>query len=506
MFNKDLLEDKTNVEKWIDFIHYQDVLYESECKTDKNFQMQKKFWIERKVDICNKALVYNAKSFKLNLLKLKLLSTYSAELEKESTELDEEWKNLCFRFPNEPQCWFEWIYFSIRSGKLAHFKAINRTQKIFKEAFISLSRKHLEGQFQSHQIESSDIELVLINLTLFYAEFLSSIDQTEKAIGLFQALIEFNLYTPDEIDFNVSFEDWYALFEQFWDSGVSRIGEFVSIEQAGWKNFQSQLNKGEESVKVKDNRNFTIFGTKQAFEQFENEIINQISNSLPDDKKGFVKSLSWVHFERMKHYLHWLPVSAQLPTNNSMDDIEDPERIVLSNEDIKPFLYRLRKHESKFYLAKKFLQFLQVPLTTYTFNSAYTSSFFEIEFDFDPNLSECSLGPSQKLFEISKKFQSRLFNLSESYVFDLFKLKGEFEDDYSVTIPLQNIFNNYDKIFIKTNQAFIDNVFEKLFHLFRDNEQNIMSLQMMWIQHKIELFHRNIISATDMKKFFKGWI
>lgn len=501
MFNKDLFEDKTNVEKWIDFIRFQDLLHESQCKVG-NSQIENKFWIEKKYDICNRALSYNAKSFKLNLLKLKLLSTYSVELDKDYSAVDQEWKNLCFRFPNEPQIWFEWIYFSIRCGRLAHFKA-NRTQKIFKDAFISLSRKHLEGQFQSHQIEY-DLELVLINLTLFYAEFLSSIDQSEKAIGLFQALIEFNLYTPDKIDFNVSFEDWYMLFEQFWDTGVSRIGEFVSMEQAGWKNFRSLLIKGKETVKDKDDRNFKIFSTKEVLERCEDKIINEISDTIPSDKKNWIQSLSWLHFERMKHFLHWLPATVQLPTNSSMDDIEDPERIVLSNEDIKPFLYRLRKSESKFHLVIKLLQFLRLPLNTYALNSAYSTSRFEVEFDFDTSPPECSLGSFQKLFEISKKFRSRFKNFSEHFVLKLFKLEETIEDDFSAAIPLQSLFTNYDQVFARANHAFVENVLEKFCQLFGDNDQYKLSLQLLWIQYKLELFRKNIIKALEVKKFIKG--
>ncbi|OTF69705.1 hypothetical protein BLA29_009901, partial [Euroglyphus maynei] len=253
----------------------------------------------------------------------------------------------------------------------------NRTRKIFRQAFSALSRKQLEGQFRSHQIELDDLELILVNLTEFMAEFLRSIDQQEKAIGIYQALIEFNLFTPDEIDFNVSIDDWIVLFEQFWDSGVPRVGEYSAT---GWKQFQKNvMKKLLDKIPIKDERNLEKFGTEKLMNDCEDRIVSQLKQSLSESDR--MKSLCWLHMERMRHQLHWLPINNQmLPDQHSMDDVEDTERIVQCDEDVQPFLYRLRNSESKFLLSLKFLRFLSIPFITNSLNSAYSTSRFELEF------------------------------------------------------------------------------------------------------------------------------
>lgn len=46
----------------------------------------------------------------------------------------------------------------------------------------------------------------------------------ERAVATFQAMIEFNLFCPHKL-LDLSLEDRIAVFESFWDSGVSRVGE-----------------------------------------------------------------------------------------------------------------------------------------------------------------------------------------------------------------------------------------------------------------------------------------
>ncbi|OTF79160.1 UPF0614 protein C14orf102-like protein, partial [Euroglyphus maynei] len=101
IFNHNLYEDRTNVDQWIDFIHFQDLAHfhgvhsfqdpsmkanvnemENDNKMD-SVHKKRKLCVERKFDICTKALEHNRRSIKLNLLRLKLLSQYSDELQKD---------------------------------------------------------------------------------------------------------------------------------------------------------------------------------------------------------------------------------------------------------------------------------------------------------------------------------------------------------------------------------------------------------------------------------------
>ena len=46
---------------------------------------------------------------------------------------------------------------------------------------------------------------------------------TERAISVYQALLEFNLFSPDFDNYSV--DDMLSLFEPIWDSGVRRVGQ-----------------------------------------------------------------------------------------------------------------------------------------------------------------------------------------------------------------------------------------------------------------------------------------
>ena len=49
---------------------------------------------------------------------------------------------------------------------------------------------------------------------------------TERAIAVYQALLEFNLFSPDfDSCGNYSVDDRLSLFEPIWDSGVRRVGQ-----------------------------------------------------------------------------------------------------------------------------------------------------------------------------------------------------------------------------------------------------------------------------------------
>lgn len=59
---------------------------------------------------------------------------------------------------------------------------------------------------------------------------LNSCGYTEKAIAIYQALIEFNLFCKSDVE-SLAVNEKIVCFEPFWDSGAPRIGEKDAI---GW--------------------------------------------------------------------------------------------------------------------------------------------------------------------------------------------------------------------------------------------------------------------------------
>lgn len=175
------------------------------------------------------------------------------------------------------------------------------------------------------------------------------------------------------------FQDWFILFEQFWDSSLSRVGEFSPIT---WSQFRALTVSGDVSAlqAPKDARNTELFDQDKLIDETESQVLERLLQKTDDeDSEKDKKSQIWLHYERLRQSLYWLPASAGAPTGVSMEDIEDLERVVLSDEDVKPWLFRLRLCESKWYLVKGFLEYLSVPLVTFALDSAGSTSRFEVE-------------------------------------------------------------------------------------------------------------------------------
>lgn len=513
VFNRCLQSTPDDIQQWIDFIQFQDLSFDnslleaekSGTDKDKDQQMNqtkskhRQNWIEKKYSICEKALNHNRKSVELNLIKLKLMGRFLTELELDCNQIDREWKNCCFLFPNYLQFWFEWITFTIRGQRLLNFRANNRTRKVFRQAFASFSGKLLEGSFQSHQFDIVNIEHNLIDMTGFLAQFFLSIDQTEKSIAIFQALIEFNLFKPEELNFRSSFEEWFSLFEQYWDSGVSRIGEF-NCTKSGWNYFQTQL-KLFKKVEEKDERNFEYFNTQARVDVLEDTIFDTLNPmKYSENEFGKIKSQIWLHIERLRNRLQWLPVSSGSPINQSMDDVEDPERVVLSDDDLKPFLYRLRQPESKFYLIWKCFEMFNIPSITFALDSSNTASRFEYEFPFFATSDSASC--TKRLFETNQSKFSRTKSYSEMFVLKKFGLSNVSSIDSALTLYLHDSLSQVNED--KSRQVFYENFFEKILTCFQDEYQWHLKLVLVWIQYKLDQYRTGKINASSIRKLIKG--
>jgi hypothetical protein len=126
-------------------------------------------------------------------------------------------------------------------------------------------------------------------------------------------------------------KDWITFFEPFWDCGSARFGEDGAL---GWD--QVMAKKKAENL-PKDPK--------------LNSLIDEEENKIVREKLD--KNLVWLKFELLRQSYHWLP------SRSDAEDIEDPERIVVS-DDVIQMLVRLRTIDSKYLLVKQFLSFLSV--------------------------------------------------------------------------------------------------------------------------------------------------
>lgn len=207
-FNRYLRDNEHDVNKWLEFISFQDETISSDREKVEG-KSKDVVLLDKKLSVCEKALQYNPKSIALLLERMAII-TNLWEYEK----INSEWTKLTFLYPNEMRIWHEYILFS--RTQISHF-SVSKTCKIYKKC-ITILDQMLEGTFKSHA-PPENLERELIDIISSYCEFNASVGNMEKAIATFQALIEFNCFTPSLLTMEMSVQDWIAIFEPFWDSG-----------------------------------------------------------------------------------------------------------------------------------------------------------------------------------------------------------------------------------------------------------------------------------------------
>ena len=198
-FNTKLREQPHNVELWLSFIDFQDealkeTIFESNDEKESRKMRKKngeilraKALVERKLAICRSAIEKNTRSIDLAVKRLEL----SRDL-LDSKTLDQQWKELIFVYPENLQLWKRYLLFTqthyIRFSVTEATKAYKGCVQKLK---AQLEKGMLEGEERSKLLE---IEHGLIDIIDAGARLWLQSGHSEKAVALYQALIEFNLF------------------------------------------------------------------------------------------------------------------------------------------------------------------------------------------------------------------------------------------------------------------------------------------------------------------------
>lgn len=326
-FNKCLKEDVQNVQLWLKFVSFQDEVFRVLSCYKKVSGVEKSIF-EKKVAIFDRALEHNPSSLKLTVAKLELCKGFW-----ETEKLLSSWEHLLFLHPNNTDVWNHYLMFVL--SNFSYF-TVSRIVKLYSKCLKTL-RNISEGNFQSHAAPPDILEDMLDIFSQLCYILLES-GYNERALATFQALIEFNLFTP-LVDRPLSCEEWITLFETFWDCGVPRFGEDNAI---GWSAAVSR---------------------KQVY---TNILVNSEDlNTLEDDilSQKFPQWKTWLEFEHMRASHCWLPWRPNPALDQTFEDCEDQDRAV-PFEDFAEILFMLPSEDMKFGLLCRFLTFLGVELHT----------------------------------------------------------------------------------------------------------------------------------------------
>ncbi|XP_022606427.1 protein NRDE2 homolog [Seriola dumerili] len=337
-FNRQLREQPADTQLWIKFIRYQDEVSsaefggEEEQQDNDSTERRKSSYravLEKKLSIAERAVETNPSCITLQLERLRICQELW-----EPSVLAKEWKKLVFLHPNSAPLWREYLLFT--QSYFSNF-TVSKVNSAYGKCLSTLSSVG-DGSMVSHPALPGTEEDMLDIFTQ-QCHFLRQSGHSEKAVSLFQAMIDFTFYKPDSVR-ELSTKQQVEFFEPFWDSGEARVGE---LGARGWKAWMLQQERGGWLQPSADD--------EEEEEEDEEEVKDR---SQP---RGTV----WLDVEALREAAHWLPWRPDKAKGQSEEDCEDPDRQVLF-DDIGPSLICLSSPELQLCLLLHFLSFLGLPV------------------------------------------------------------------------------------------------------------------------------------------------
>ncbi|XP_069115454.1 nuclear exosome regulator NRDE2-like isoform X2 [Argopecten irradians] len=328
-FNKRLRENPKDVKLWLEFVNFQDrFLYEDLSDESQSGSMNvkklpKHVIYEKKIMILKKAMETNPSCVSLKLKYLELCQNHL-----EAADVNKELEGLLFKYPTDITLWRRYLLFN--QSHLPTF-SVTHVCKLYSNCIQKLIGYQTGTVFSHRSTEGLDMEM--LRLVVQYCCFLRQAGHTEKAVGCFQALIEFNLFCPPSLE---SHQDKRNAFESFWDSGVSRVGE---SNARGWRYW------------LEHRGHVAPLAAPPSTTDIEQEEQDLLACNDP-------KWRMWLNIERLRESAHLLPWRPDVSNGETEEDCQDMERLVLF-DDISGVLFTLPK-QLHFEVVVQFLMFLGV--------------------------------------------------------------------------------------------------------------------------------------------------
>lgn len=365
-YNTQLLANPHNVQLWMEFINFQDeaLIWDqllapplsakaqptTSNSTRECVHRQGSALIERKIAIFERALQNNPLSEKLLVGHMELVQEIW-----DTERLVKQWKDIVFKQPNRSLLWLKYIEFC--QSRFSFYRS-SSISSLYQKAISTLS-SIFDGSMISHKPEPN-AEQKMVALFLLYCYFLKHSGFIEKAIALLQALVEFNLCSPEYFIERENMDAPKArldVFESFWDGNGARIGEQGAIGWNGW--FRSQGRSG-----MKEKEELLGVTEEKEIELLFPEIPH------PEDKEDeFVKDLpvniGWAKLEMHREYTSALP--GKLLTDSDCEN--DLDHTILF-DDVSSCLFQIQDDQVKVTLLLEFLRFLGAPINSVSIISA----------------------------------------------------------------------------------------------------------------------------------------
>ncbi|KZV40304.1 hypothetical protein F511_18033 [Dorcoceras hygrometricum] len=392
-FNTMTRERPQDESVWLAFAAFQDKV--SRMQPHKGARLQT---LEKKISILEKATEFNPDSEDLLLALL-----YAYQTRDNSEVLIRRWERILVNNSGSYKLWREFL--RVFQGEFSRFK-VSDMRKIYRSAIQALSSACIKQHRQAFPsgnetpVDPSivQLELGLVDIFLSLCRLEWQAGYQELATALFQAEIEYTLFSPSLV---LSEQSKQRLFEHFWSSNGARIGEDGAFGWSTWlekEEEQRQRLISEETSTTADEGGWTgwfdpISQNKEIDESpvgnAENDIIvgefDDESDARDVDQKDDIESLlkelgidaaaeddikvkdtrtwtNWSRAELARDFDQWMPL------NSKSADGEDNEQLfrTILYEDVCDYLFSLKSEESRMSLVAQFIDFYEGRIAQWT--------------------------------------------------------------------------------------------------------------------------------------------
>lgn len=396
-FNKMTRECPHDEKVWLDFAEFQDRV--ASMQKQKGARVQT---LEKKISILEKATELNPDNEQL------LLSLLKAYQSRDSTDvLIDRWEKILMQHSGSYKLWREFL--QVFKGEFSRFK-VSEIRKMYSHAIQALSASCIKQYRQVNHAAKlpvmdptrpdqvlAELELGLVDIFLSLCRFEWQSGYHELATALFQAEIEYSLFSPSLL---LTEQSKQRLFEHFWNSSEHRIGEDGALGWSTWLEKEEENRQRiirEESSRENEQVGWTGW-FKPTYTREGNSVspdVAEIDNAInkdseeelevadtkqEDDTEALMKMLGidvnaegdeevkdtstwtrWSEEELSRDCNQWLPVhasSGSLPSDGAADGEGDEQisRVILY-EDVSEFLFSLGSGEARLSLVFQFIDF-----------------------------------------------------------------------------------------------------------------------------------------------------
>ncbi|XP_025808486.1 protein NRDE2 homolog isoform X3 [Panicum hallii] len=423
-FNKMSREHPNDEKVWLAFAQFQDKVASTQPQKAARLQTT-----ERKISILEKAVELNPDNEELLLC---LLKSYG---ERDSTEnLLGRWEQVLTKHPDSCKLWKQ--YLLLCQGEFSRFK-VSEIRKSYVYAVQALSaactklcrqvNENMDPKSPSSSL--AQLELGLVDIFVNLCRFEWQTGHRELATGLFQAQMEFSLFSPP---LYLTTSSKQRLFEHFWNSGGARIGEDGAL---GWSAWLAKDEESRQNLVAQENSQEIETGgwsgwfdpsvgntdTNESVEPSTDgndaEDLDAEDRPAQDDVESLLKKLGidvdaesnsevkdaetwnrWATMELSRDNEQWLPLHEKSGIGSldsgdapSGEDNNQLSRVILF-EDVAEFLFSLSSEEARFSLICQFIDFYggKISRWTSTNSSSWLDRILSLEMISDDILEDLS--------------------------------------------------------------------------------------------------------------------